>query len=111
MADRAQERDFPVVYADVEPAVGVRAHPGLVGDRRSVTAVIRQRNEETLLALLTGGPFPALHAAPPPSPYPTPAPLRTSPTPPWTPEPSPRRPRSPPACRSASGPGARRRSP
>src|SRR2546430_16206661 len=72
LADRAPERDLRVVNADVEPAVGVRAHPGLVGDRRAVTPVIRQRNEETLLALLTGGPFPGVHAAPPPSPHPHP---------------------------------------
>src|SRR5207253_2044881 len=73
LADRATEGDLPVIDADVETALGVRADPGLVSDRRPVAAVVRQRNEETLLTFSAGGPLPDVVHAAPPSPDPTPA--------------------------------------
>src|SRR5439155_13598715 len=66
LADRATEGDLPVIDADVERTLGVRADPGLVGDRRPVAGIVRQRNDEIVLTISAGGPFPdVVHAAPP----------------------------------------------
>src|SRR5947207_1695752 len=72
LADGATEGDLPVIDADVEPAFGIRADPGLVCDRRPVAAVVRQRDEKTVLTFPAGGPLSDIVHAPPPSPDPAP---------------------------------------
>src|SRR5687768_1373048 len=52
LADGAAEADLAVVDADVEAAVGVGAHPRLVGDGGAFAAVVRQRHQDPLVALL-----------------------------------------------------------
>src|SRR5207247_4000051 len=64
--DAAAEADLTVVDPDVEPARGVAAHPGLVGDRRPIATVVRERQQHTIVALATLGeidlhPDPSLH--------------------------------------------------
>src|SRR3954453_10602851 len=61
LADSSSEADFPVVASEIEAAVGVGADPSLVGDRRAFAAIGRKRNEGSLRALLTGGPFLPFH--------------------------------------------------
>src|SRR5262245_13606719 len=51
----ASEADLAVVDADIEAAVRVVADPRLVGDRRSVAAVVGQRQQDPLAALETLG--------------------------------------------------------
>src|SRR5207249_10049923 len=104
LADGATEGDLPVIDADIEPALGVRADPRLISDRRPVAAIVRRRNEETLLALSAGGPLPhVVHAAPPFTRSDTPirAPPRATDSRPGTPPRNRTPARSPPACRSA----------
>src|SRR5580765_46217 len=65
--DAAAEADLAVVDAKVEPAGRIAAHPGLVGDRRAVATVVRERQQNAVVAL------PALrkrdvHPSPLPSP-------------------------------------------
>src|SRR5438034_11850066 len=50
-ADGPPQADLPVVDANVEPACGIAAHPGLVVDGRSVAAVIRKREQHAIVAL------------------------------------------------------------
>src|SRR2546429_2237346 len=107
LADGATEGDLPVIDADIEPALGVRADPRLVRDRRPVAAIVRQRNEETLLALSAGGPLPhVVHAAPPftRSDPPIRAPRRATDSRPGTPPRNRTPARNPRAFRSAGSP-------
>src|SRR5207247_9275459 len=101
VADGATERDADVIDAESEPALVVRADPRLIRDRRPVAAIVRQRNEETLLALSAGGPLPhVVHAAPPFTRSDTPirAPRRATDSRPGTPPRNRTPDRSPPAC-------------
>src|SRR5690554_3480226 len=52
LTDRATEADLAVVDPDVEAALRIRADPGLVGDRRAVTTVVRERQHVPLSTLL-----------------------------------------------------------
>src|SRR5688500_10148613 len=52
--DRAAEAQLTVVDADVEPAVGVAADPGLVGDRCAIAAVVAHREQVAVAALSAG---------------------------------------------------------
>src|SRR6185295_10943715 len=51
--DRPPDRDLAVVDPEIEPALGIGADPGLVGDRRSVPPVVGEWNQHPLRALLT----------------------------------------------------------
>src|SRR5947208_13800869 len=42
-AQGSAEADLAVVDANVEPAIGIAAHPGLVGDRGAIPPVVGQR--------------------------------------------------------------------
>src|SRR2546426_5955848 len=50
-ADAAAQADLAVVDPKVEPAARIAAHPGLVGDGRSVAAVIGERKQNAIVAL------------------------------------------------------------
>src|SRR5262245_34309624 len=52
-ADHPTETDLAIVDADIEAAARIGAHPGLVGNARPFTTVVRERNQY---------PRPALHA-------------------------------------------------
>ena len=56
-ADGAAVTQLAVVDADIEPAFRIAARPGLVGDRRTVTAVVAQREQGSGVALAARGPF------------------------------------------------------
>jgi len=45
---RPSEADFPVVDAEIEPAIWVGADPRFVSDRSAFTPVIGKRNESSL---------------------------------------------------------------
>src|SRR5689334_5834748 len=47
LPDRAPEADLAVVDPDVEAALRVAADPRLVGDRRAVAPIIRERQERS----------------------------------------------------------------
>src|SRR5437773_11805424 len=49
--DAAAEADLAVVDAKVEPAGRIAAHPGLVCDRRAVPTVVRERQQNPVVAL------------------------------------------------------------
>src|SRR5688572_30553663 len=65
LADRSADRDLAVVDADVEPAVGVAADPGLVPDRGPLPPVVRQGDQNALLALQTLWELRLRHRRPP----------------------------------------------
>src|SRR3954469_23768964 len=54
-ADAASVAQLAVVDPDVEPALGIAAHPRLEGDGGSVAAVVAQRKERARTALTAGG--------------------------------------------------------
>src|SRR5690606_7983682 len=51
LADGPAEADLAVVDPDVEPALGIGAHPRLVGDGRSIASVVRERQHLAVLTL------------------------------------------------------------
>src|SRR5438876_6847284 len=57
-ADGAAQADLAVVDSHVEATHGVRAHPGLVGDRRALAPVVRQRQQHAVFALAALGKVP-----------------------------------------------------
>ena len=52
LTDGTAEADLSVINADVEAALGIAAHPGLVGNRRTIASVIAEREKYALFALL-----------------------------------------------------------
>src|SRR5262245_42787063 len=52
-ADAASLADLAVVDANVETAVGVVAHPRLVGDRGAIATVVGERKQHPVVALET----------------------------------------------------------
>src|SRR5688572_25261443 len=49
--DHAAQADLTVIDTNIEAAVGIGAHPGFVGDRCALAAIIRERNQHTRTAL------------------------------------------------------------
>src|SRR5437763_5578948 len=61
LPDGPAEGDLAVVDAEIEPAVGIGADPGLISDRRTFAAVVGQRDQGPLGALLTRRPLGLFH--------------------------------------------------
>ncbi len=61
---RPPEADLAIVDAQIEAAVWIGAHPGLVGDGSAFAAVVGKWNQSSLRALLAARPFLRLHIPP-----------------------------------------------
>src|SRR6185437_1629732 len=66
LADRPPKADLAVVDANVETALGVVAHPRLVGDGRSFASIIAERKHGSLAAFATVRQLAHIHCSSPP---------------------------------------------